>query len=506
MELFNKRYICFICFAFVLTAFLMTFCGSIVKIVAGGLALITFIALLMAFFKTKKFKFQVLFALLVSFAISLSAFSSYFVISRAQSRAETLRGQNTVLVRIVSQNDEEKYGVRLLRVGDENVNIKAELNFETKENLEYGDELIMNADIDEASDIRDRSKLISLAHIEESEVYIKRAEAKNYFSVDGILALCYSLQDNFSNHVDTVFGEHAALAKGLLINDTSDIDRKTNTDFKRSGTSHILAVSGMHIALLMGALEILLRKVHVKKEIRIVVISIASLFFLALCAFVASAVRSVLMLFAVYLCYILYEENDSITALFASIAIIILCSPFSVYDLGMWMSFLATLGILAVYPYFDERMPYPKQDNLFVRYSLRFLIWIAKTLILTIIANFFLLPIMWCFFGAVSLSTVPCNLILSPIVTVLMPLCAVSTLLGFIPYASIPFVFVTNKLLDVMMAIVRYFSEMRFGVVSLKFEFANVLIILLAISISVMLVIKFKHKLIIFHIRTSLCA
>ncbi|MBE6534816.1 MAG: ComEC/Rec2 family competence protein, partial [Ruminococcaceae bacterium] len=277
-----------------------------------------------------------------------------------------------------------------------------------------------------------------------------------------------------------------------------DIDSKTQTDFKRSGTSHILAVSGMHIALLMGAVELLLRKIEVKKGIRIVIISILSIFFLALTGFVASAVRSVLMLFAVYLCYILYEENDSITALFASVAIIILFSPFAVYDLGMWMSFLATLGILAVYPYFDERMPYPKQKNLFVRYSLRFLVWIAKTLMLTIVANFFLLPIMWYFFGAVSISTLPCNLILSPIVAVLMPLCAFSTVLGFIPFVSVPFVFVTNKLFDIMMSIVRYFSEVRFGVVSLRYEFVPFLIILFAITVSIMLVVKLKHKLVIF--------
>jgi hypothetical protein len=162
------------------------------------------------------------------------------------------------------------------------------------------------------------------------------------------------------------------------------------------------------------------------------------------------------------------------------------------------MSFLATLGILAVYPYFDEKMPYPKQENLFVRYTLRLLVGIAKAFMLTVIANFFLLPIMWYFFGVASISTLPCNIILGPIVAVLMPLCAFTTVIGFIPYISIPFVFLTNKLFDVMMLIVRYFSEMRFGVVSLRYEFAGVLITLFAAVLAIMLVIKFKHKLVIF--------
>lgn len=498
MGLFNKRYLCFICFAFILTAFILTFYGASVKIavaIIGALALTVSAVFL---FKTKKHKFAALFTMFVCLSVVLSSFSSYLFISRAISKAETLVGKNTVLVKIVSQGGYGEYNVRLLRVGEKEVDIKSELTLDAEEKLEYGDRLIMNADVELSNNKQDRSILLDVIYDGNSQIYIDKAEIKNYFSYDGVMSLCHSLQDKFSIHVDKTFGDHSALAKGLLVNDTSDIDAKTKTDFKRSGTSHILAVSGMHIALLMGAVEILLRKLEVKKGIRIVVISILSIFFLALTAFVASAVRSVLMLFAVYLCYILYEENDSITALFASITIIILFSPFSVYDLGMWMSFLATLGILTVYPYFDEKMPYPKQENLFVRYSLRLLVWVAKTLMLTVIANLFLIPIMWYFFGAVSISTLPCNLILTPIVTVLMPLCALSTVLGFVPYISVPFVFVTNKLFDLMMYIVRYFSEVRFGVVSLNYEFAGALITVFVALLSLMLIIKLKHKGLIF--------
>ena len=498
MELFNRRYFCFICFAFMLTAFILTFYGAVVKIVVGAVAAFLLVIASAFFVKAKKYKFNALFALLVCLAVSVSAFSSYFFITRELDKAKSFVGKNTVLVKIISQSYDDEYDVRILRVGNTEVDIKANLYLESDESFEYGDELIMNAKIYESKDSRDISRLLSVSSLDDSDVYVNRAEMRNYFSYDGIMSLCHSLQNKFSVHVDKVFGDHGALAKGLLVNDTSDIDRKTETDFKRSGTSHILAVSGTHIALLMGAVELLLRKIEVKKEIRMVIVSLLSIFFLALTAFEASAVRSVLMLFAVYLCYIFYEENDSITALFASVSLIILFSPFSVYDLGMWMSFLATLGILAVYPYFDEKMPYPKQKNLFIRYSLRLLIGIAKAFMLTVIANFFLLPIMWYFFGVASLSTLPCNIILTPIVAVLMPLCAFTTVLGFIPYISIPFVFLTNKLFDVMMLIVRYFSEMRFGVVSLRYEFAGVLITLFAATLVVMLIMKFKNKLVIF--------
>ena len=268
MELFNKRYICFICFAFVITALLLTMFPLIAKIVVGAVASLVFVAFLTVFFKVKKHKFNALFTFLLAFSVALSAFSSCFFVSLPQSKAEALLGQDTVLVKIVAKSGDGRYETRLLRVGDEDVNVKSELFFESEETFKYGDELILNAEISIANDPSDRSKLISLDKIDGSEVYFNKAKTANYFSRDGIMSLCYSLQSKFSSHVDRVFGDYGALAKGLLVNDTSDIDVKTNTNFNRSGTSHILAVSGTHVVLLMGALELLLRKIHVKKEIR----------------------------------------------------------------------------------------------------------------------------------------------------------------------------------------------------------------------------------------------
>ncbi len=498
MELFRRRYLCLISFIFLLSAWLMTFLSGGEKIVVGIIAAIGMIIGAIFTIILKNRKFMPLLCGALCLAVSVSAFSSYLFISRPESEADSLVGKNTVWIRIINQTNEDKYDVRLLRVGDEYVNIKSELYIDNIGELEYGDELIFNAEIERATDVRERSKLISLAVTEEDRVFVRKPESKNYFSIDGISSFCHEMQDAFSDHIDKVFGDHAAIAKGLLVNDTRDIDDRTDTAFKRSGTSHILAVSGMHISLLMGALELVLRSLHVKKTIRIALISVVALFFLGLTAFAASAVRSVIMLYLVYACYIFYEENDAQTSLFVSISLIVLLSPYSVYDLGMWMSFLATLGLLVVYPQFSDRLPYPKQKNPIVRYTLRGLLWCAKTLMITIVANFFLLPIMWAYFGTISISTLPCNLILSPIVTVLMPLCAISAIVGVIPYVGVPFVFATNKLIDVMMAIVNYFAEVRFGVVSLKFEFASLLVILFTVVFAVMLVIKLKHKSMIF--------
>ena len=498
MELFKRRYFCFIAFAFVLTALLCTFFSATVKLVVMSAAFLVLAASAFFFARSKGKSLVALFATFLSLAIAISAFSSYMFISRAEKEADSLLGKNTVLVKIIHPIKEDEYNVRLLRVGDKDVDISAEIAIKDVQRLEYGDNVIVNGMIDRATDVYEPSKLIRVTACVDEPMFFSKEENKNYFSVDGIIALSYSMREGFGAYIDGIFGGSGAIVRGLLINDKADIDGETKLAFKRSGTSHILAVSGLHISLLLGAVELLLRRLFVKKEIRIAIISLLALLLVALTAFSASAVRSVIMLYAVYVCYILFEENDPITSLFVAIAIIILFSPYSIYDLGMWMSFLATLGILTVYPVFEERMPYPKQENKLVRYILRGLIWCAKAIMLTVVANFFILPIMWLFFGEASLSSVPCNLVLGPVITLLMPFCAVCAIFGWMGFFGDALVFLCKLLLDLMLWIVESFSKMRFGVISLSYDFAGVLISIFAVVLVILLVVRLKHKLLIF--------
>ena len=498
MELFKRRYFCFIAFAFVLTALLCTFFSAAVKLVVMSAAFLCLAASAFFFARSKGKSLVALFAAFLSLAIAISAFSSYMFISRAEKEADSLLGKNTVLVKIIHPTKEDEYNVRLLRVGDKDVDISAEIAIKDVQKLEYGDNVIVNGMIDRATDVYEPSKLIRVTACVDEPMFFSKEENKNYFSADGIIALSYSMREGFGAYIDGIFGESGAIVRGLLINDKADIDGETKLAFNRSGTSHILAVSGLHISLLLGAVELLLRRLFVKKEIRIAIISLLALLLVAFTAFSASAVRSVIMLYAVYVCYILFEENDPISSLFVAIAIIILFSPYSIYDLGMWMSFLATLGILTVYPVFEERMPYPKQENKLVRYTLRGLIWCAKAIMLTVVANFFILPIMWLFFGEASLSSVPCNLVLGPVVTLLMPFCAVCAIFGWMGFFGDALVFLCKLLLDLMLWIVESFSKMRFGVISLSYDFAGVLISIFAVVMVILLVVRLKHKLLIF--------
>ena len=132
----------------------------------------------------------------------------------------------------------------------------------------------------------------------------------------------------------------------LIVGNRDDLDGNTKLDFKRLGISHILALSGMHLAILSAALNFALVRMSVKKKQRVIITSILVLLYMALTGFSASVVRSGLMLIISGVLYLLSSKSDHITSLSVAVFLIVLFNPTSVYDLSLWLSAFATLGVV----------------------------------------------------------------------------------------------------------------------------------------------------------------
>ena len=115
-----------------------------------------------------------------------------------------------------------------------------------------------------------------------------------------------AIADKISGVLVSLLGEEkGVLALGFFTGERSDLPAYIVRDFRRSGLSHIMAVSGSHIAILLGSIEVLLRRLFVPKGARCAVVSVCGLLFILITGFSLSGIRSVLMLYAVYLAYLI---------------------------------------------------------------------------------------------------------------------------------------------------------------------------------------------------------
>ncbi len=150
-------------------------------------------------------------------------------------------------------------------------------------------------------------------------------------------------------------GEASGLATALLLGDTSYLDERTSLSFSQIGITHILALSGTHITLLSLALSKLIRMLGLSKRLEKISLIFVIIAFMALVGFPSSVLRAGIMVIISTCLYLICAGYDTITSLFVALSIIVILEPYSVFDLGLLLSFLATFGILVYVEYRKSR-------------------------------------------------------------------------------------------------------------------------------------------------------
>lgn len=218
------------------------------------------------------------------------------------------------------------------------------------------------------------------------------------------------------NHKIAKIGNTSPYLYALILGETAYIDNDVYQDYQKNGTTHLFAVSGMHITAFALFIRKILDKLHFKKRLSNIFVVIFLIFYMFLIGFTPSVLRG--GLFFIFLlinkeCKIHLNNKIVLYLLFYSLVLI---NPFYVYDLGFVYSFLTSFGLLLFAPKIT--------GNYFI-----------KLIKVSTIAFLFSFPITIANFYEINLMTIINNVIIVPFVTVfLFPL----TLLTFIfPFLSI---------------------------------------------------------------------
>lgn len=158
----------------------------------------------------------------------------------------------------------------------------------------------------------------------------------------------YQLRSRLIQFVqDEISPETAAWLNALVLGDDAQIDEETTELFQRWNLSHILAISGLHVGLLVGLFYFLLVKMNIltKEKAQWVMI-----FFLPFYALIAGGEPSVLRASAMVLLFMLANKMNwkfSVTDVLSIVFIMLtLLDPYMLYHIGFQLSFSVTLGLL----------------------------------------------------------------------------------------------------------------------------------------------------------------
>ena len=142
---------------------------------------------------------------------------------------------------------------------------------------------------------------------------------------------------------------------GMLFGDTGEIEEEIYEDFRRNGTAHILAVSGLHIGLLYSIYE----KISGGKTSKTGMLMLAFLMYSygTLTMWRPSVVRAEMMIGMKSLAKAYELRYDSLTAMSTAAILLIINDPYVVYGIGFQMSFLAIISINIISARLSEKVP-----------------------------------------------------------------------------------------------------------------------------------------------------
>ena len=160
--------------------------------------------------------------------------------------------------------------------------------------------------------------------------------------------------------IEEVFPDNAAFfMKALLTGDKSEYyaeHEDLSCAMSIAGLAHVVAVSGMHVAFLVGFLQLAFGK---NRRSAIAGILLVWLFVIMVGA-PASAVRAGVMQTLLLLAPLFKRENDPVTSLSFALALILLFNPFACGNIGLQLSFSAMAGIVMfgdrIYYYLKEKL------------------------------------------------------------------------------------------------------------------------------------------------------
>ena len=509
MGIFCKRPLCLFCFCFIAASLLATVLGIWLKLGTILLfALLTALLLILSR-KIKKRKYGLIEAAICTFFVLLAVTSSLLAVDLPIKRLEGYVSEGTPVAFVVSNKEySSKYSTKyegiLLYTDKGAPKAKAYLTLDHEADYKAGDKLLLVGDI-------------SLCEYEESTLSLPRDVNLEITSTLDKDLIVDSRYEGFSlsitaarirEHIRDVFfgrlnAQSAALSIGVLTSDTSALSGEVIRDFRRSGVSHLLAVSGLHLAVIIGACEFLLMKLRVSKMLRCIILTVLSFFVICLSGFSLSALRSVLMLLVTYLCYALSREPDTLTSLSVAGALILLVSPVSVGSISFWLSFLATLGIILYSElissiHFRRRNRKSRLMQILASLSRK----LVGALTVTLSANVFICILLWAFFKETSVISPISNLSITPLGEAYLVLTLLVLVFGKIPFVGAFLCKITEALASVMLALSSRLSSLDFSVVSLSYAFAGIIITASSIALLTLFIIKLRDKRILFAVPT----
>lgn len=242
--------------------------------------------------------------------------------------------------------------------------------------------------------------------------------------------------------------EAAGLLRGMVLGGDAGLSEETTEQFRVVGLSHILAVSGQNVLLIVILVQAILVGLGARRRTRLIVPGLVIAIYVLLCGAQASVIRAGVMGLAALAALAASRPSSRIYALILAAIVLLAWNPRSTMDVGAQLSFAAVLGIMAFTgPVSAKLTSLPG--------------WAAQAFAATFGATLATAPLMAFHFEAVSLISLLANVIGEPLIG---PIVWLGSLTAAIAQISIPLASLLNAVTGFVLAALLELARVLSGV------------------------------------------
>ena len=263
------------------------------------------------------------------------------------------------------------------------------------------------------------------------------------------------------------FSQELAMMRALILGERTDIDESVHRAFVRTGTLHIVAISGGHIAVFFGLIVAVLKSLGIPRTKWVLYGAPILIVYTVATGLSSSAVRSCIMAVVFAVAPMLRRKGDGASSLACSALMILAVVPEQLYDAGFLLSFVAVAGLMLFQPpIYRWLMRWFPEDPMRIEQPvpLRALRWLchetASLMAASLAAMLMTTPIVAYYFNLFSPVGLIANMVIVPLASFILLSGTLSMVFGsLVPLAAEIFNHANRLFVHWMMATVQTTSE-----------------------------------------------
>ena len=258
----------------------------------------------------------------------------------------------------------------------------------------------------------------------------------------------YKAKSYISNTIRYLYKTNSDFINSMMLGQKDDLSQNEKLMFTRTGTSHIIAISGLHTGILSGLIIFMMGKIN--KIYKLIVLSTMMFIYSAMVGNSPSIIRAIMFMISLYLSFFLDRKMDKISTLSFIGILFVINNPYIIYNISFQLSFLATLSIIYFYSYINNKLN-------------------IKIISLTLSANILTIPIIYYNFEGIPLVSILGNIIIVPFIGIIIYLAILSLILFNINiYISSIVVYINRFILETIYVLLEKISNLDFAYIAIE--------------------------------------